>query len=149
MMCFQTDWLLCHLCGKRQKYCFWCLQLFIIGPDSKFVKKNLGPPPTHTQEVQTSYLDVGRMGQSHLLNQNLGPFANLKTPILVILPFMLFDIFFNFQPQALEKMGDKTSIKDVFIQSQTGLQGHGKLMKTLHKIYDKVFTTLNFKTLTL
>ncbi|XP_053406509.1 condensin complex subunit 3-like [Mercenaria mercenaria] len=34
-------------------------------------------------------------------------------------------------------MGDRASVKDVFVQCQTGLQGHGKLMKTLHKIYDK------------
>ncbi|XP_052249367.1 condensin complex subunit 3-like isoform X1 [Dreissena polymorpha] len=34
-------------------------------------------------------------------------------------------------------MGDKTTIRDVFNQSQTGLQGHGKLIKTLGKIYEK------------
>lgn len=34
-------------------------------------------------------------------------------------------------------MGEQMTIKDVFRQSQTGLQGHGKLMKTLNKIYDK------------
>ena len=32
----------------------------------------------------------------------------------------------------------KTSIKDVFIQCQTGMQSHGKLISTLTKIYDKV-----------
>ncbi|KAL4231186.1 hypothetical protein ACF0H5_008768 [Mactra antiquata] len=34
-------------------------------------------------------------------------------------------------------MGDMSTIKDVLNQSQTGMQSHGKLMKTLHKIYDK------------
>lgn len=39
---------------------------------------------------------------------------------------------------AVQKMGDRGSMKEVFVQCQTGLQGHGKLMKTLQKIYDKV-----------
>ncbi|XP_052772230.1 condensin complex subunit 3-like isoform X2 [Mya arenaria] len=34
-------------------------------------------------------------------------------------------------------MGDRTRIKEVFTQCQTGLQGHGKLMKTLSKVYEK------------
>ena len=40
-------------------------------------------------------------------------------------------------------MGERRKIKDVFVQSQTGLQGHGKLIKILHKLYDQVGCSSN------
>ena len=40
-------------------------------------------------------------------------------------------------------MGERTSIKDVFVQCQTGMQSHGKLISTLSKIYDKVSHTVS------